>query len=272
MLGPLPALHRLLVVGVVLVVGVCSGAWIAHFTPLEVAAPAGAPVGAAAGVLAGVRARARLHHPEPAAAPTYLSGAAGVTGGVSGAVDARKGPLCPTRLLLTDLRWQRGPASGRPGRGAPNGSPPRSRWLPGISRGGQAGRFGVHLLQMCAVMCASLILLGLLVAGASAVFGFADPRHSAPVLSAVVVTLTLSGSMVAWMRFLAMPWRPTLEMAGSTLLVGAVMVIGYGLDLVPAHELISGVCGLACVAMIAVMVPRFRLYGSPHAGHHRHVA
>ena len=53
MLGPLPALHRLLVVGVVLVVGVCAGAWIVHFTPLEVAAPAGALIGAVAGVLAG---------------------------------------------------------------------------------------------------------------------------------------------------------------------------------------------------------------------------
>jgi trimethylamine:corrinoid methyltransferase-like protein len=53
-LGPLPALHRLLVVGVVLVVGVCAGAWIVHFTPLEVAAPAGALIGAVAGVLAGV--------------------------------------------------------------------------------------------------------------------------------------------------------------------------------------------------------------------------
>ena len=52
-LGPLPALYRLVVVGVVLVVGVCSGAWIALFTPLQVAALAGALVGAAAGVLAG---------------------------------------------------------------------------------------------------------------------------------------------------------------------------------------------------------------------------
>ena len=52
MLGPLPALHRLLVVGVVLAVGVCSGAWIAHYTPVQVAAPAGAVLGAAAGVLA----------------------------------------------------------------------------------------------------------------------------------------------------------------------------------------------------------------------------
>lgn len=52
MLGPLPALHRLLVVAVVLVVGVGSGAWIALFTPVRVAAPAGALVGAVAGALA----------------------------------------------------------------------------------------------------------------------------------------------------------------------------------------------------------------------------
>ena len=52
-LGPLPSLHRLLVVGVVLVVGICSGAWIALFTPLQVAAPAGALLGAVAGVAAG---------------------------------------------------------------------------------------------------------------------------------------------------------------------------------------------------------------------------
>lgn len=143
---------------------------------------------------------------------------------------------------------------------------------PSATIGAQAAHFGIHLLQMCAVMCLSLALLGLLVAGTGAVIGFADPRQSAPVLSAVVVTLTLSGSMVAWMRFMAMAWRPTLEMAGSTLLAGAVMIIGYGLGIVATRELIPGVCGLACVAMIAVMVPRFRMYGSPHPRHHHQIA
>jgi hypothetical protein len=124
-------------------------------------------------------------------------------------------------------------------------------------------------MQMCAVMCVSLVLLGLLAAGAGALLGLADVRLSAPVLSAVVVTLTLSGSMLAWMRFMDMAWRPTLEMVGSTLLAGAVMVIGYNLGSVPAADLIPGVCGLACVAMIAVMLPRFRMYAS-HPGHHHH--
>jgi hypothetical protein len=64
-LGPLPLLHRALVVGVVLVVGVCSGAWIALFSPLRVAAPAGALLGAVAGVLAGFAVVHDFSRPRP---------------------------------------------------------------------------------------------------------------------------------------------------------------------------------------------------------------
>ena len=142
---------------------------------------------------------------------------------------------------------------------------------PSPSAGRQAARFGVHVLQMCAVMCVSLALLGLLVAGAAAVVGFSDPRQSAPVPMALVVTLTLAGAMVAWMRFMAMTWQPTLEMAGSTAIAGAVMITGYALGVVPASELTSGVCGLACVLMIADMLFRFRLYAS-HPARHAHAA
>ena len=52
-LGPLPRLHRLLLIATVLVVGIASGAWIAMFTPLPVAVTAGAMVGAVAGLLLG---------------------------------------------------------------------------------------------------------------------------------------------------------------------------------------------------------------------------
>jgi hypothetical protein len=135
----------------------------------------------------------------------------------------------------------------------------------------KVGRFALHTLEMCAVMCVSLVLLGLLVAGSAAALGFSDPRQTAPILSAVVVTLTLAGSMVAWMRVRRMAWRPTMEMAGSTVVAGTAMISGYGLGIVPATELIPGVCGLACAAMIAVMLFRFPLYAS-HTGHHQHAA
>jgi len=62
MLGPLPYLHRLVVIAIVLLVGMASGAWIAHFTPLPVAAGAGALVGALAGLGA---AYLLVHRPTP---------------------------------------------------------------------------------------------------------------------------------------------------------------------------------------------------------------
>lgn len=51
--GPLPRLHRLLMLAAALVVGVASGAWIAHFVALPVAASAGAVIGAVAGLALG---------------------------------------------------------------------------------------------------------------------------------------------------------------------------------------------------------------------------
>lgn len=49
--GPLPRLHRLVLVAAALLVGVAAGAWLAHFTALPLAASAGAAVGAVAGML-----------------------------------------------------------------------------------------------------------------------------------------------------------------------------------------------------------------------------
>ncbi len=62
MLGPLPHLHRLVVIAIVLLTGMASGAWIAHFTPLPVAAGAGALVGALAGLGASYLL---VHRPTP---------------------------------------------------------------------------------------------------------------------------------------------------------------------------------------------------------------
>ncbi|GAB3783205.1 hypothetical protein [Nocardioides ungokensis] len=51
MFGPLPRLHRLLLVATALLVGVGSGAWIAWSTAMPLAASAGAVIGALAGLL-----------------------------------------------------------------------------------------------------------------------------------------------------------------------------------------------------------------------------
>jgi uncharacterized membrane protein YfcA len=130
----------------------------------------------------------------------------------------------------------------------------------------KAGRFGLHVLEMCVVMCVGLGVLGALLLGASAVLGLPDDlRQQVPELSALIVAAVLALSMVVWMRFRGMEWRPTLEMAGAAIAAGVVMIAGYWLGIVAENDLVQSVCGVACVAMIAVMLFRFRLYSSHHA-------
>jgi hypothetical protein len=64
--GPLPRLHRLLVVITVLAVGIASGIWVAQFSSLSAAAAAGAGWGALAGILLGFVLLHDFHHrPRP---------------------------------------------------------------------------------------------------------------------------------------------------------------------------------------------------------------
>jgi len=149
------------------------------------------------------------------------------------------------------------------------------RALPMAPQGGTAPgeavrpvvRFVLHFLEMCVVMCLGGILLSALVFGAAALLGYPDLRQSAPVLSTLVITADLAVAMTVWMRFRRMAWRPTLEMAGATVLVGVLTVVGYRLGVTPDALMLQGVCGSACVVMLPVMLLRFRTYAAP-AHHH----
>jgi hypothetical protein len=130
-----------------------------------------------------------------------------------------------------------------------------------------AARFGLHVMQMCVAMCISLGVLAALFLGAAAVFGFStEAWEDAPAVSVLVVSIVLAASMVVWMRLMRMDWRPTLEMAGTAIGAGAVVLAGYWSGVLPLEGLLTRVCGVACLAMIGVMLFRIRLY----SGHHEH--
>jgi hypothetical protein len=148
---------------------------------------------------------------------------------------------------------------------SPERAPARDRSISTTAKG--AGRFGFHFLEMCAVMCLGGGLLILLFFGAAALLGFSDLREDAPALSALVIAVLLAGAMVVWMRFRHMEWRPTLEMAGSSIAAGVLLIAGYWLGIVSKSALVPSVCGLACAAMIAVMLFRLPLYSSSHSHH-----
>jgi uncharacterized membrane protein YfcA len=88
----------------------------------------------------------------------------------------------------------------------------------------QAGRFALHVLEMCVVMCVALGALGALFIGATLLGVPDDVPQQATELSAVVVAAGLASSMVVWMRMRHMEWRPTLETAG-VVVPAAVLVV-----------------------------------------------
>lgn len=158
----------------------------------------------------------------------------------------------PMRVLHTPRSPEKAPASDGP-----------------ISRTAKStSRFGFHFLEMCAVMCLGGGVLIAVFFGVAALLGFTDLTQEAPALSALICSVILAGAMVAWMRFRRMEWRPTLEMAGSSVAAGVLLIVGYWIGVVSQEALVPSVCGLACVAMLAVMLFRLPLYSSGHAGHH----
>lgn len=134
------------------------------------------------------------------------------------------------------------------------------------------GRFGLHLLEMCMVMCAGAVVLSVLFFGAAGLLGYTDLPKTAPELSVLVIALNLSVPMAGWMRYRGMAWQPTLEMSGSTLVVGLALVAAYWMDLIAKESLIDVQTSLACPIMAAVMLLRFRLYSGGHSSHSAHDA
>jgi len=133
-----------------------------------------------------------------------------------------------------------------------------------------AGRFMLHLVEMCMVMCAGAVVLSVLFFGGAALLGYDDLPRTAPELSVLAIAVNLSVPMLVWMRVRGMAWRPTLEMSGSTMVVGLLLIAAYWTDVVGRDNLIELQTSLACPVMIAAMLLRFRLYSAGHSGHTPH--
>lgn len=130
----------------------------------------------------------------------------------------------------------------------------------------QVGRFLVHFAEMCGVMCAGAIVLNVAFFGGAALLGVDDFSQRFPELTTLVIAISLSLPMAFWMRWRGMQWRPTLEMSGSTMVVGLLLIVAFWLDVLAKDGLLEWQVRLACPVMLAVMLVRFRLYAG-HSGH-----
>src|ERR671930_325543 len=72
------------------------------------------------------------------------------------------------------------------------------------TRRGRFGRFTLHFFEMCAPMCVGFAIGDLIYLWVAGKFVYFEPFSELPELSVVVVTLTMTAPMVAWMGYRGM--------------------------------------------------------------------
>lgn len=124
-------------------------------------------------------------------------------------------------------------------------------------------RFALHYLEMVVVMVVGMEVLG------AAVELVADIEGTGAMLVEMGVTMTVS--MVAWMRVRGHAWLPCLEMGASMVLptLGTLALLGAGI-LEGAGALMVVLHAVMLPAMLAAMLLRRDEY-SCHHGQHRQV-
>ena len=131
--------------------------------------------------------------------------------------------------------------------------------------------FLLHFLEMCVVMCAAgLATLSALLRWVGPLIGYPGFKKQFPELSTVLLALWLIVIMIIWMRIRRHEWRPTLEMA-STSIVALPLVLGAAwFGAIPRTSSFGLECGVACALMIVPMVFRLDHYTGAHGSHQNH--
>jgi hypothetical protein len=148
---------------------------------------------------------------------------------------------------------------------------------PGARTTTPVGRFLAEMGGMCAVMCAGGGILSFASFAVASGLGYPHLVQQEPELSAAIITFWLAVAMAAYMAVRGHGRRHNLEMTGSTIGVGLV-VIGLlwsgaisAASLPGWHSLFGLICGPACLIMIVEMLFSFNMY-SGKAPHHSHAA
>jgi AcrR family transcriptional regulator len=139
-----------------------------------------------------------------------------------------------------------------------------------LSLGRQSWNFARHFLEMCVSMCAGGAILSLIVSGIPALLGAPDLRERFPELGLILIAILLTLPMAAWMRFRGMEWRPIVEMSAVPIGLAFLLIGAVWAGLTPDSTLqvtFGSFCGIACVGMFVVMLPRLDLY-TGRSGHH----
>ena len=126
-----------------------------------------------------------------------------------------------------------------------------------------------HFFEMCIPMCIGFAVGDLVYFWLAGRAGYSEPFTDLPVLSVLVVTISMTAPMTAWMLFRGMPRRAVVEMSAAMPILAAVLLLLGGLEVVPMGDLALLEHALMMPAMLVPMLFRLDLYSQPvgHAAH-----
>jgi hypothetical protein len=138
----------------------------------------------------------------------------------------------------------------------------------------QIWHFSVHFVEMCAPMCIGFAVGDLLYFWLAGLAGYSEPFSELPYLSVLVVTVSMTVPMTAWMRYRGMPRGAVAEMSAAMPIVAIVLLCLGVLGALPKDDLALLEHGLMMPAMLIPMVVRLDLYTgrAGHTMHTRHAA
>jgi hypothetical protein len=135
----------------------------------------------------------------------------------------------------------------------------------------RTGYFLLHFLEMCVVMCmGGIAIVSALLRWSGPLIGYPELKTQFPELSTFVLALWLTLLMIVWMRFRGHEWRPTLEMASTSIVAMPLLFGAAWLGVIPKAGLYPLECGLACAFMLIPMLFRLDHYTGHHGSHSSH--
>ena len=139
-------------------------------------------------------------------------------------------------------------------------SPSPSRSNGGTGQSTSRRRFARHFVEMVLAMCAGMLALDPVYAAVASRAGYDDPWVELPVVSALVMTLNMTGPMVLLMLRHGHGRAAVLEMAGSMVVPTAAATGLHLCSVIPASIVMTVAHVSMLPAMLLVMFRRYREY------------
>ena len=138
---------------------------------------------------------------------------------------------------------------------------PRIAGVPQMaSAGHRFAHFIRHYGEMCIPMCVGFAIGDVIYFWVAGRFGYSKPFRELPELSVLVVTLTMTLPMTAWMLYRKMPRRPIAEMTATMPIIAvALLALGW-FGVLPRPDLALSEHGLMMPAMLVPMFLRLGFY------------